>query len=272
MKITTIRSRDNAVFKRMRDLVGSSRERRVQMSAWLEGRRLCTEYLRTVGPQGSTLVASASIGVDDLLRSLSVAFSDVVVLEGRLFDELTQLDSPADWALLIPIPQVSSVRLRESSGDVLILDRLQDPGNVGSIMRSAVAAGIPELWCVSGTVDVWSPKVLRAAMGAHFSLSISLSMEPDLVLKTVHARAATLLATANSSNAISLYSDALDLLGDNAWVFGQEGEGISPTFLGQAKKVVIPQSEAIESINVAVAAGICLFETRRRRLINTKPA
>lgn len=272
MKITTISSRDNAAFKRMRDLVGSSRERRAQQTAWLEGQRLCAEYLKTADAQACTLVASASLAVDDLLRSLAATFSEVLVLDTRLFAELTQLDSPSGWALLIPIAQTVSAQNKSLSGDVLILDRVQDPGNAGSIMRSAVAAGVAELWCVNGTVDVWSPKVLRAAMGAHFSLSVLTSIESDLLMTMVRDRGLKLLATANSPDAVSLYSNALDLGGTNAWVFGREGEGVSTVLLNQAVTVVIPQSEAIESINVAVAAGICLFETRRRRLAGTKPA
>lgn len=272
MKITSITSRDNAAFKRMRDLVGSSRERRTLQTAWLEGQRLCVEYLKSAGAQECTLVASSSLDVDDLLRSLATRFSDVLVLDTRLFAELTQLDSPAGWALLIPIPKTAFAQKKPLSGDVLILDRIQDPGNAGSIMRSAVAAGVTELWCMNGTVDVWSPKVLRAAMGAHFALTMLTSIEPDSLMMMVRQRGLKLLATANSPDAVSIYSQTLDLNGANAWVFGQEGEGVSSVILNQALTVVIPQSDAIESINVAVAAGICLFEARRRRLVKAKPA
>lgn len=270
MKITTITSRDNAAFKRMRDIVGSARERRDHQMAWLEGQRLCVEYLGTASAQECTLVVSAALALDDLLRSLPASPPQALVLDARLFAELTQLDSPVGWALLISIDRTPNAKKNTSSNDVLILDRIQDPGNAGSIMRSAVAAGITELWCLSGTVDVWSPKVLRAAMGAHFSLSILTSLEPDLLMTMIRDRSLKLMATANSSDAVSLYSQALDLSGANAWVFGQEGEGVSRALLDQALTVVIPQSEAIESINVAVAAGICLFETRRRRLTDAK--
>ena len=150
---------------------------------------------------------------------------------------------------------------------VVIVDRIQDPGNLGALLRSAAAAGIAQCWCVTGTVDPWSPKVLRAAMGAHFQMTIRHGVDARQVIDACRLQGFHLLSTANQPDAVSLYSAGLQLNQPIAWVFGQEGDGVAQEFLSQAQVVVIPQTAAVESLNVAVAAGICFFEMRRRQTL-----
>ena len=150
---------------------------------------------------------------------------------------------------------------------VVIVDRIQDPGNLGALLRSAAAAGIAQCWCVTGTVDPWSPKVLRAAMGAHFQMTIRQGVEARQAIDACRLRGFHLLSTANQPDAVSLYAAELQLNQPIAWVFGQEGDGVAQEFLSEAQVVVIPQTAAVESLNVAVAAGICFFEMRRRQTL-----
>lgn len=146
--------------------------------------------------------------------------------------------------------------------DLVILDRVQDPGNVGAIIRTAAAAGIRTLLTTPGTAACWAPKVLRAGMGGHFVLNLheNVSSEALQTLATHLSLAGTVL-----DDGQSLYTT--DLRTPLAWVFGNEGEGITPALQSVlGVRLTIPQAPGVESLNVAASAAVCLFEQRRQRL------
>jgi TrmH family RNA methyltransferase len=217
-------------------------------------------------------VASTDARLESIDTSVMAACAATWLLDAKLFAEISQVETSSGWGLVIPVPaQAQPIARRPNDGhasvqgDVVILDRLQDPGNAGTILRSAAASGISAVWAVTGTVDLWSPKVLRAAMGAHFVVEIVESMSEEAVLLRAHELGVNVLATANSSNAVPLYAPTLNLCDRLAWIFGQEGDGVSNTLLARSQTVVIPQSDQVESLNVAAAASVCLFETLRRK-------
>ncbi|MFM7522726.1 MAG: TrmH family RNA methyltransferase, partial [Betaproteobacteria bacterium] len=143
----------------------------------------------------------------------------------------------------------------------LLLDSVQDPGNLGTIMRTAAAAGIQQIFCSPGTASVWSPKVLRAGMGAHFVLEI----HEDVNLAQLIKNAAVPVYAAQPDAANSIYS--ADLRSPSAWLFGHEGQGVSDELLALAtQRLSIPQSTQVESLNVAASVAICLFEQRRQKI------
>ena len=299
-----IRSRKNPHIKLLRDLVMGGRLRRSHNAAWVEGERLCRTYFDT---QTSLpiLVASDKLLLADLLASAPrgvQSFREVWIIPADCFSEITQIESSLGWGLVIEVPISSGVNDDPGSNDprsndprsndprsndvlssneadlsvgrkalmqsaVVIVDRIQDPGNLGALLRSAAAAGIAQCWCVTGTVDPWSPKVLRAAMGAHFQMTIRQGVEAKQAIDACRLRGFHLLSTANQPDAVSLYSAELQLNQPIAWVFGQEGDGVAQEFLSEAQVVVIPQTATVESLNVAVAAGICFFEMRRRQTL-----
>ena len=283
-----IRSRKNSHIKLLRDLVMGGRLRRSHNAAWVEGERLCRSYFDT---QTSLpiLVASEKLLLADLLASAPrgiQSFREVWIIPADCFSEITQIESSLGWGLVIEVPISSGANDDPGSNDpgsnetqpsagrkalmqsaVVIVDRIQDPGNLGALLRSAAAAGIAQCWCVTGTVDPWSPKVLRAAMGAHFQMTIRQGVEARQAIDACRLRGFHLLSTANQPDAVSLYSAELQLNQPIAWVFGQEGDGVAQEFLSKAQVVVIPQTAAVESLNVAVAAGICFFEMRRRQTL-----
>ena len=283
-----IRSRKNPHIKLLRDLVMGGRLRRSHNAAWVEGERLCRSYFDT---QTSLpiLVASEKLLLADLLASAPrgiQSFREVWIIPADCFSEITQIESSLGWGLVIEVPISSGANDDPGSNDpgsnetqpsagrkalmqsaVVIVDRIQDPGNLGALLRSAAAAGIAQCWCVTGTVDPWSPKVLRAAMGAHFQMTIRQGVEAKQAIDACRLRGFHLLSTANQPDAVSLYSAGLQLNQPIAWVFGQEGDGVAQEFLSKAQVVVIPQTAAVESLNVAVAAGICFFEMRRRQTL-----
>ncbi|MDO4683573.1 MAG: RNA methyltransferase [Lautropia sp.] len=185
-----------------------------------------------------------------------------LVLDDRLFDSLDVLPSPAPLLALVPTPQPPLPDAIEGL-DAVILDRVQDPGNVGAIIRTAAAAGIRLLITTPGTAACWAPKVLRAGMGGHFAMTMFESVPIDAVLARLKL---PLVGTVvQPGRTISLYQ--ADLCPPLAWVFGNEGEGIDVALRARLTQgVTIPQTDGVESLNVAAAAAVCLFEQRRQRL------
>jgi len=278
-----IRSRKNPHIKLLKDLVMGGRLRRSHNAAWVEGERLCRSYFDT---QTSLpiLVASEKLLLADVVASAPrgiQSFREVWTIPADCFSEITQIESSLGWGLVIEVPipsgsnddlsnnetQLSAGRKALMQSAVVIVDRIQDPGNLGALLRSAAAAGIAQCWCITGTVDPWSPRVLRAAMGAHFQMTIRQGVNAKQAIDACRLRGFYLLSTANQPDAVSLYSAELQLNQPIAWVFGQEGDGVAQEFLSQAQVVVIPQTAAVESLNVAVAAGICFFEMCRRQTL-----
>lgn len=184
-----------------------------------------------------------------------------LVLDDRLFDQLDIMPSPSPLLAVVETPR----RALPASGpdhDLVILDRIQDPGNVGTILRTAAAAGIRTVLTTAGTAACWAPKVLRAGMGGHFVLGI----HENIPLDQLKAQVGVLpLAGTVLQDGQSLY--AADLRRPLAWVFGNEGEGIDPELQAQLGcRLTIPQDPGVESLNVAASAAVCLFEQRRQRL------
>jgi len=141
----------------------------------------------------------------------------------------------------------------------LWLDRVQDPGNMGSLLRTAAAAGMKQVYASKGCVAAWSAKVLRSAQGAHFRLDIHEGQD----LHALRERLEIPLLVTALHDAQVLYQ--AELPAHAAWVFGNEGRGVEAGLTALAdQRLYIPQSPAVESLNVGVAAGICLFEQRRR--------
>ena len=174
-----------------------------------------------------------------------------------LMRELSGLESPAPIGFLIAADADAAPRI---GVDAVVLDRLQDPGNVGSILRSASAMGCRQVIALKGTVALWSPKVLRAGMGAHFGLtlvegaSIGDCAALGLALVGTHLRDAQWLHETTLPAAL-------------AWVFGHEGQGMSDAVAAACTlRVRIAQPGGEESLNVAAAAAMCLYEAARQRL------
>ncbi|MDO4905048.1 MAG: RNA methyltransferase [Lautropia sp.] len=182
-----------------------------------------------------------------------------LILEDPLFDSLDILPSPAPVLALVETPK-PMLPARIEGQDVVILDRVQDPGNVGTIIRTVAAAGIQQIITTPGTAACWSPKVLRAGMGGHFVLDLFESVSYDALQSSLKIPlAATILRGGQS-----LYET--DLRPALAWVFGNEGEGVDPRLLQRLERgVTIPQLDTVESLNVAASAAVCLFEQRRQR-------
>jgi TrmH family RNA methyltransferase len=252
----SIRSRDNPSLALVRRaLRDPGAYRRDGALLWLEGDHLLRACLARGRPVQQVLVAE-SAWAQPALRELARQAQRVLVLPDALFRELSTLESPASIGALIERPQAEALR-----GDVptVLLDRLQDAGNVGSILRSAAALGVQQVVALKGSAALWSPKVLRSGMGAHFALQLHEGLLPG------ELQALSLPWVATSSHAPDLLHRCA-LPQPCCWVFGHEGQGVAPELMARcALRLRIAQPGGGESLNVAAAAAICLHEGVRQR-------
>lgn len=251
-----IRSRDNPLAQRVRRLARDNTAYRSEGEIWLEGDHLCRAYLAH-GQRPRRVVCSSGFRARGLHAELLAAgplseFSDAV------FASCSGVQAPTGLGFLVASPADSRAR---PGVDAVVLDRLQDAGNVGTILRSAAAFGVPQVLALEGTAALWSPKVLRAGMGAHFSLHLV----EGLKLEDLAGLGLALLGTSShAEHALHLTR----LPRPHAWVLGQEGQGVSPQLSAAcAMHLGIPQPGGEESLNVAAAAAVCLYEAARQRLL-----
>ena len=256
-------SRDNPHFKALKKLCQSSRERRKTGCMVLDGVHLLQSYMAHCGEPKEIIVSESAQQKEEIAACLKQITRACVAtcLSDALFNELAQVETPAGIMAIAPLP--ASRGCPRPDTDAVLLDGLQDPGNVGSILRSAAAAGFRQILLSADCAQVWSPKVLRAAMGAHFRLELHENV--DLVNFMAAYQGTSILTTLDAA-AGALY--ACDLRRPLAWVFGSEGQGVRQA-VAQAshRQTRIPMPGGGESLNVAAAAAICLFETLRQRQV-----
>ena len=257
--MTVLRSRDNSRIRHWRRLIVDRQARRRARRAWIEGTRLVAAYLDAHGPP-VTLVLSAQARRNREIEDLVMRANLVpVVLADALFADLADTETPQGIAAEIDIPAAPS----QEGGDAeryVFLDGVRDPGNLGAILRSAAAFGVADVVLGRGCADPWAPKVLRAAMGAHFALRLD---ETAQLRSRIAAFDGSRICTVPRGGT-PLHE--IDLCGRHAWIFGGEGQGVSDAVATIATlHARIPIAASMESLNVAVAAAICLYESARQR-------
>ncbi|KAB2968620.1 RNA methyltransferase [Zoogloea sp.] len=252
-----ISSRDNPSIKHLQALAGSARDRRKARETLLDGAHLLEVALQhDVMPL--QVVVSESGRVQPEIQSLLARCEPdrVVEVPDRLFTQISPVDSPSGVLARIAIPDVAAAPLQDNC---VVLDAVQDPGNLGTILRTAAAVGVRDVVLTPGCAQAWSPRVLRAAMGAHFHLDIREGIEAAEALAGYPGQ----ILAADLVDATDLYDT--DLCAPVAWLFGSEGQGLSDGVAALAtRRVVIPMPGGMESLNVGVAAAVCLFEQLRQ--------
>lgn len=251
----TIHSTGNPIYKDALKLAGSRRERLRSGRVLLSGDHL-VDAAHTAGWTFERLLVREGTALPDApLRS---ATASVSVLAPALFDAVEAMPSATGLLAIVQRPEPEALR---TDGRCMLLDGIQDPGNVGTILRTAAAAGVDQVWLGTGCADVWSPKVLRAAMGAHFT--VPLVERVDGVAAMSAFRGQRLITALDG--AADLYD--CDLRGSLLLAFGAEGQGVSEAVAALAGlRVKIPMAPGVESLNVGAAAAVCLFEMRRQQL------
>jgi|WetSurMetagenome_2_1015567.scaffolds.fasta_scaffold01410_9 RNA methyltransferase, TrmH family len=257
--IKRISSRDNPFYKSLHKLASSARERRAAQQTLLDGAHLLRAFLDT-GSKPECLLVNESGLQNGEIAALLEACGDVpqTQLDDALFVQLSELKTPNGLLALVGIPP-AHVEIKHSQF-ALLLEDIQDPGNLGSILRSASGAGCDAVFLSSGCADAWSPKVLRAGMGGHFALSITESAD----LTEIAAEFTGKIMAASLQADRSLYDS--DLRGKLAFAIGNEGAGLSTALLEVVQQhFIIPMPGKIESLNAAAATAVCLFEAVRQR-------
>lgn len=255
MKLDPITSRDNPALVRLRKLAAESGGYRKTGSLWIEGDHLLRAALQR-GWRPTLVVLTEAALQDARLAALAESAPRALVVPTSLFKGLSGLESPAQIGAELALPATPAIDAHAAS---VVLDRLQDAGNVGAILRSAAAFGVRQVLALKGTAALWSPKVLRAGQGAHFGLRLIEGLSPDDLAALAVPLVATSSHTEHALNRVTLPSPC-------AWVMGHEGQGVSAALMARcALTVGIPQPGGEESLNVAAAAAICLYESERQR-------
>lgn len=253
-----ITSRQNKLVQRWRALGRDAKMRRAERAAILEGPHLVAAALNAGISIRSLIVSASGQGKAEHASAVRHHGNEPVVVGDAVFDFISDTETPAGIAVEIEIPKTTPDLATASC--CIFLESVQDPGNIGAILRSAAAFGIGDVVLGRGCADAWSPKALRAAMGAHFSMRLAGDADLD---RAVGRFGGTLVVTAPREGTPLAQADLPARIG---WIFGTEGKGVTRALAARAAlKVTIPMAGLAESLNVGAAAAICFYEASRRR-------
>lgn len=257
MSLKSITSRDNPVYQEILALAGDRKARRQAGKAVLDGPHLLEAALQAnAGPIRLVFSESAMSGV---LGEWAQRLPEVpgLVVTDRLFASLSPVDTPAGLLSVIDIPLPAS----KAAECVMLLENIQDPGNLGALLRVAAASGVGSVHLSIGCAEAWSPKCLRGGQGAHFLLEIHEGIDLPVFAREFRGP----IHAASLGAPVSLF--ALDLHGPVGFAFGNEGAGLSEALRAVAQPFSIPMPGRVESLNVATAAAVCLFERVRQTAV-----
>lgn len=252
-----VTSRDNPIFRRLKKLADSARARREARMSLLDGEHLLTAYL-DAGGQPHTLARAASSDAASLAGlAVRCRQARALVLPDSLFAELSPVATPtgvlAEAAWIVP-PAIDAMPL------VIVLEDIQDPGNLGAMLRTGAAAGATLAVLSRGCTDPWSPKALRGGQGAQFVLPLQTAVDLEEWLGHFPGQRIALTLAQDSD----LFD--LDLTVPLALIVGNEGAGLSETVCRAASvRSRIPMPGRVESLNASAALAVAVFEAARQR-------
>ena len=259
--IDPITSVANPRIKQLRSLLANRKERRRERLFVIEGVRLVEEALRTGATLTTVLFDPEQLSTTERGAALLATVHDrrgAFVATAEVIAAATDTVTPQGIVAIAAWPEVQP----QGVGIQLVLDAVQDPGNVGTLLRSAEATGVTDVVCVSGTADLYSPKVVRAAMGAHFRLPMRQDLQWEEADEALGP--ADNIYVADAEGRMPYY--AADWRQPSVLIIGNEANGIGPEARARATKVIsIPMAASVESLNAAVAGSVILFEAARQR-------
>lgn len=260
--MSPLSSRDNPRVRRWARLASDARYRRAEKRALIEGPHLLEAALRHGHKPFAVLATEEGAANPEIGRLIARSGVRPVLVSKSVFRSVADADTPQGVAAEIPIPSGKAAGER-----AVFLEGVQDPSNIGAIVRSAAAFGVGRIVLDRGCADAWSPRALRAGMGGHFALAIEL--KADLSAELNAFRGSLLCTVPDGGMPIA----EADLSGPLGWIFGGEGRGLSEETLRQVPlRVSIPMAGGSESLNVAAAAAICLYESFCRNGATTVPS
>ncbi len=256
--LKTISSRDNPLIKRFAALSRSAPARKRDGMCLLEGEHLAQSYVERVGSLEIVAIrdSSGTGALTPAQAALAQRSREAVLVAPALFDSLSTLVSPTG---LLAIAAVPPTLAQATTGFVLALDEVQDPGNVGTLIRTAAAAGVAQVWLSPGCAFAWSVKTLRAAQGAHFHTQVLEDVDLPAALAAFNGeRWATLPRDIGAVKTVSLFDAKFSQ--DSSLVLSNEGHGLSPAILpALTGGLRIPMAAGVESLNVATAGAIVMY-------------
>jgi TrmH family RNA methyltransferase len=270
--MTVITSRDHPLIKQLIKLESSAQYRRKAGLTLLDGIHLVQIYCSVLGAPRNLIVSQSYFEDTGNKRFLNILLGNtppkITVVSNALFRAIAPVKTPAGILALIAIPELKKEISNAKEIFSVLLESIQDPGNLGSILRSAAAANVKDVYLSRQCTDAWSPKTLRAAMGAHFFLRIHENSDLQMIALQF---AGTVVATSIQATR-NLFE--IPLSGPVAFVFGNEGAGLSKEMVQAAdENIVIPMPGKTESLNAAAAAAICFFEkVRQDKTTGASPA
>jgi len=259
MTFKQIVSRDNPVFKQLKKLADNARERRAEGKTLLDGVHLIQAHLDTFGEPELVIIPEGKSSAEASSLIQQLADIPTIMIPTLMFAELSPVTNASGILALVKTPHLA---IPDNPQFVLMMEDIQDPGNLGSMLRTAVAAGVEVAYLSTGCTDAWSPKCLRGGQGAQFLLPIVERVDLESAIKKF---AGQTLATAMQGE--SIYRQ--DLTMPTAFVIGNEGIGLRK-FTREActKSITIPMAKSangqMESLNAGAATAICLFERARQ--------
>ncbi len=258
MSFKHIISRDNPIFKQLKKLADNARERRAESKTLLDGVHLIEAYCEAFGEPELVIIpeGKSSLEATNLMQTLTDV--NTIMLPTLMFAELTPVASSTGILALVKVPVIAAPTSVEF---VLMLEDIQDPGNLGSMLRTALGAGVQAVYLSKGCTDAWSPKALRGGQGAQFYVPI---VEGVDLLEIMQNFVGNTYATTMTGE--SLYTQ--DLTKPSAFIIGNEGAGLSAKMISAAsQKISIPMHENLESLNAGAAAAVLLFERMRQTAV-----
>ena len=259
MSFKHIVSRDNPIFKYQKKLAGSARERRTEGKTLLDGVHLIEAYLEAFGDPELIIIPEGKSSLEATQLMQHLGHVSTIMLPTLMFAELTPVASSTGILAIVTIPKIGpNITPPANVKFALMLEDIQDPGNLGSMLRTALGAGVEAVYLSKGCTDAWSPKALRGGQGAQFYLPI---IEGVDMVSAMQNFAGKTYATAMAGE--SLY--AQDFTQPSAFIIGNEGAGLSnSTIQAASHQISIPMNKKLESLNAAAAAAVCLFERARQ--------
>ena len=254
-------SRDNSLFKQLKKLNESARERKAEGKTLLDGVHLIDAYLQAFGEPELMIIpeGKSSLEATNLMQHLQDV--KTVMFPTLMFAELTPVASSTGILALVKTPQIAPP---ETVTFALLLEDIQDPGNLGSMLRTALGSGVQAVYLSKGCTDAMSPKALRGGQGAQFYLPMIENVDLLDAIKNFEGN-----TYATTLDGASLY--AQDLTAPSAFIIGNEGAGLTSKLLNATShKISIPMHENLESLNAGAATAICLFERTRQVLTLSK--
>ena len=256
-----ITSADNERYKSLIKL-GKKKHRDREGLYIIEGINLIEEAVKN-GAVLKSIFIREDFSDQAVLSIIDTYDADKYLLTNRLFDSFADTETPQGIAAIAVKPSWTEEEFFDGTDNIIVLDRLQDPGNIGTILRTADACGFSGAVIMKGTADLFSPKTVRATAGSLYRVKMLYVDTPLEALEILSKRGKKTVCT--SPHVDTLYFDA-DIASDTALIIGNEAGGACDEFMSEADiSVTLPMEGTIESLNAAVAASVLMYDSVRQR-------